>query len=89
MPDQSSIELFKERHNRLMSTENEKNKLIEVSATQSAVVLVLNDHFRTSCAASSLQRTNIKDPDLTMTGRSDTTGKVRCERLNYRISSAE
>lgn len=30
MSDQSSIESFKDRHNRLMSTENEKNKLIEV-----------------------------------------------------------
>ena len=28
--DQSTIESFKDRHNQLMSTENEKNKLIEV-----------------------------------------------------------
>ncbi len=36
MSDQSTIELFKDRHSRLLSTENEKNKLIEVSATQPA-----------------------------------------------------
>jgi hypothetical protein len=30
MSDPSTIESFKERHNRLMGSENEKNKLIEV-----------------------------------------------------------
>jgi hypothetical protein len=30
MPDQSAVESFKDRHSRLMSTEGEKNKLIEV-----------------------------------------------------------
>jgi hypothetical protein len=30
MSDQSAIDSFKDRHNRLISTENEKNKLIEV-----------------------------------------------------------
>jgi hypothetical protein len=31
MSDQSGIDSFKDRHHRLMSTENEKNKLIEVA----------------------------------------------------------
>lgn len=30
MSDQSAIDSFKDRHSRLMTTENEKNKLIEV-----------------------------------------------------------
>jgi hypothetical protein len=87
MSDPSAIDSFKDRHNRLMSTENEKNKLIEVRIGFCCIAwlsgqLSLTDHSRTSCTASNKPKLNIRDRVLTMTEKSDTTGKARCGKLN-------
>lgn len=74
-----AVDSFKDRHDRLMSAEKEKNKLIEVGSLKSYLrfEFSLNMEPRTSCLGSKLLKPNIKDPASTMRGKSASIGKCR------------